>query len=484
VNTPNIISSSARLGVLSLCLAAAAACGVDSETSVPEPSDSGTQAADIAVDSAAADVPDTAAEMDVSESDSTPPVDMGPDASTVDIADDVPDVEEAPEISEQPDVPDVEDTPDVPDAGPPYWPLLPEGYSQSHFEEVPLDGEGKSVDLEAFAPENTVSFVVMLSGGPKDVWMRMSKLLTPLGHPLIKSQGSVTCITCLNRTQADQILATTLVPNAPDVPFYSKGKYTLEVWQFSVTPINGQFVTTEYTVTPITARILWKQWPEEPTAGTLDLNLYFTGAGEITAAVAEEHPRIVKMLAELQTALAAAGIDIGEVRYLDAPAEAPSAIETTVGVDSDLAALLGSTPDAAAGINLFFVSTIVKTELIDGSTGVVLGIAGGVPGPPWLEMGSPHSGVAVSLDDTEGVLDGEDGPQEKLGSVAAHELGHYLGLYHTVEQDGDFDHIDDTAEDSEAANLMYWAWTGAVDLTPGQGFVMLRHPSVWLKPGD
>jgi hypothetical protein len=39
-----------------------------------------------------------------------------------------------------------------------------------------------------------------------------------------------------------------------------------------------------------------------------------------------------------------------------------------------------------------------------------------------------------------------------LSRILSHELGHYLGLYHTIEKDGVADHLDDTAID----NLMYY----------------------------
>jgi hypothetical protein len=58
----------------------------------------------------------------------------------------------------------------------------------------------------------------------------------------------------------------------------------------------------------------------------------------------------------------------------------------------------------------------------------------------------------------------------------AHELGHYLGLYHAVEADGSTDQLDDTG----AANLMFHqpGTEAATGLSPTQAVVMRAHPAV------
>jgi hypothetical protein len=223
-----------------------------------------------------------------------------------------------------------------------------------------------------------------------------------------------------------------------------------------------------------------KKGDPESNSGKVNLNLWFTGFGEVTAETAEEHPRIIQMLANFSTIYEGAGISVGTVNYLNAAEDLPQSVETTLGIDSDLSMLFQSTAGAPAGVNVFFVSSIFKTELKNGQTGIVLGIAGGIPGPPFPAHGSPHSGVAISWDDTFGEND-------KMGSVLAHEIGHYLGLYHTTEQSipgnpelTQHDPIADTAED-DPDNLMFWAAAGGTALSPGQAYVMLRHPSVWLS---
>ncbi|HIA02275.1 MAG TPA: hypothetical protein EYN06_06435 [Myxococcales bacterium] len=417
---------------------------------------------------------------------------LNDDADRVDDADETTNAEDA-ENSDAPledaaepiDVePDIQDVPDLPEdiepPPPPFW-ELPEGYDQIHFEEVEFDMNGLTEDLKFTLPEDTFSFTVLLDGPPSGVYMRLSKLLTPLGYQLVKNQGDVLCITCPNRVYANHDLVTTLVPNSPEVTYKSKGKYTMKLRAFKMFKLEKGYYISPWHNSTITARILLKQGVPNADSGTIDLNLWFMGVDEVTAENAAENPRIVQMLVELNSIYETVGISVGKVNYLNAAEELTSNIETTLGVDSDLSLLFQSTQDAPPGINVFFVSDIIKTELKNGQQGIVLGISGGIPGPPFLAHGSPHSGVAVSWNDTLGKTD-------KIGPVLAHEIGHYLGLYHTTGQSNpqnpeftQHDPIADTPE-NDSSYLMFWAAAGGTSLSEGQGYVMLRHPSVWLSP--
>ena len=66
-----------------------------------------------------------------------------------------------------------------------------------------------------------------------------------------------------------------------------------------------------------------------------------------------------------------------------------------------------------------------------------------------------------------------------IGAVVfIHELGHYLGLFHTTE--GPSLSIHDPLPDTPrgGANNLMSEFMSSVVLTPGQGEVMLRHPAV------
>ena len=148
---------------------------------------------------------------------------------------------------------------------------------------------------------------------------------------------------------------------------------------------------------------------------------------------------------------------------------------------------LGCIPDRT--LDFFLVQ-----EIVGGRAGyIILGIAGGIPGPPTIR-GTGHSGVAVTMA-------GYDRDPVQLAQTMAHEGGHFLGLYHTTEAEGTaFDPLPDTPEckgDNDdngdgivsydeclgarkgADNLMFWAAGAEAEVvSDDQGFVVVRNPAV------
>jgi hypothetical protein len=133
-------------------------------------------------------------------------------------------------------------------------------------------------------------------------------------------------------------------------------------------------------------------------------------------------------------------------------------------------------------LHLYFVKSL------SGDFGDSIGVSSASPGlkTDIYSNGFPFSGVVVEYEGSSAFT---------VGSTAAHEIGHFLGLMHTVEENGIFvDIIEDTLEcpaygtnaicTEEGANyLMHWADLGpeGTILTPGQRRVMLRQ--IHVQPG-
>lgn len=99
---------------------------------------------------------------------------------------------------------------------------------------------------------------------------------------------------------------------------------------------------------------------------------------------------------------------------------------------AELRAMVSSAPLPVSTLELQSVDVFIVDELggdFSGS-GQLGGLSSGLPGPPALH-GTMASGVVVSTRTL-----GDERANKRLGRLWAHELGHFLGLYHTTENDG------------------------------------------------
>jgi hypothetical protein len=98
-------------------------------------------------------------------------------------------------------------------------------------------------------------------------------------------------------------------------------------------------------------------------------------------------------------------------------------------------------------------------------------VSNGVPGLPF----ATRDGIVVSTQQKAAY-------PEDWARVIAHEVGHYLGLTHTVEglPSEVFDNIADTSESDPVPYLMYFNATDSQSsfVTPDQGSVIRAHPLV------
>ncbi len=150
----------------------------------------------------------------------------------------------------------------------------------------------------------------------------------------------------------------------------------------------------------------------------------------------------------------------------------------TRDVDDVLAQARGTGSARNNSVHVIVVRTIGGSE--------PAGYAMGLPGP--FDADRSNAAVLVSTDayTSNGFLN-----VEGMASTMAHEVGHYLGLYHTSESSGtQHDPLPDTDECTDAScspafdNNIMTAGGGEerMAVTPNQAFVMRQHPLC--KPMD
>ncbi|MBI5609717.1 MAG: hypothetical protein HY902_12665 [Deltaproteobacteria bacterium] len=226
-------------------------------------------------------------------------------------------------------------------------------------------------------------------------------------------------------------------------------------------------------------------------SGTLPVVLWFTNQSRLSAQNAPNDANLQSALAKLGSIYGAVGIQLGTATYK----QVGGGIATSAAVidnDGELQQLFATADGSSEpGLHYFFIDQFAG----DGGGYVTLGQSGGIPGPPSFP-GLPHGGVAVAL----AYLDDD---VSTFAAVMAHEGGHYMGLFHTSEQNGkSFDPLLDTPQcpstndgdgdghlTSEecsghgATNLMFWlAGPDHSQLSADQRYVLLRNPTVSTGP--
>ncbi|MEY3013572.1 MAG: hypothetical protein RIT45_2307 [Pseudomonadota bacterium] len=337
-------------------------------------------------------------------------------------------------------------------------------------------------------PAGVVSFAITLIGDA-GVTHAVDDLKDPNGETLVFKNWGVSditggqmCLTCKVRIAPQVGASAALVPNAPGVDVVA-GTYTFRINAYRLIQ-QGSFSQPkkEKAGGKVEIVVALQKAAAKPKAGVLDVNLWYTGADELTAEKGPTDPRIAKWLARLKTIYAQIGVEIGEVRHF--PISADYEVAEVTAVDGGAFDEIGAaTAGAPAGLNFVFVREITSPF---GGFGAVLGVSGGIPGPVGVQ-GRPRNAVVVSTSDVPGGF-GAPAKEHDVGATMAHEGGHYLGLFHTSENDwGGFgpklhDPLPDTPE-KDATNLMFFdGGSGGSGLSPQQGDVVRGNP--WVKPKE
>ncbi|MGB0589323.1 MAG: hypothetical protein ACPGU1_06555 [Myxococcota bacterium] len=348
--------------------------------------------------------------------------------------------------------------------------------------EVTLDPEtGLSEVLTVDLPTDAVSLAISITGSP-GVYYAVDELKAPSGAELVSSGwymspnnpgGHQLCIPCANRISASSGAHATLVPMAPSVDVEA-GLYTFRIVAFDV--VVGQIWDPpefDFLGDTVQVKLIAKHASGGlPASGTLNLNLHFTGAAGLTAESAPSDARMLEALETFEAVYAQIGVGIGTITWRDID-DSYSFIDGIMGPEADFEAAAAQTDGAPPGVNFIFVDEIVDSSNPLGGFGVILGVSGGIPGPVGLQ-GTPRSAVIVDVSPPEMAGD------IPFGITMAHEMGHFLGLYHSSEMPfvNMHDPLPDTGE-NDVSNLMFFeASNGGTTLTDNQGSVIRGNPWV------
>jgi len=309
---------------------------------------------------------------------------------------------------------------------------------------------GLSAPFTVEIPADALSMLVVVTGA-SDTLYTLTEVTAP-GDTVVVKKGwfeggnSVVCLSCPNRIGAFYGTHAALIPNAPNVELVP-GTWTMQV---------GAFQSAGFIPSPDGAHVVVhiKRGAVLPSTGTLPIRAYYAVGGALDRADGED--RLAIMQSRLQQIYEPAGISV---------------LPETLAVDGLPAdATLLAIPGVATGLALdpTRVNVLIFDALNNGG-GPAAGfspVAGGT---------SPHGGSVVAVQSS---APGFQGTVDVLGDVVAHEVGHYLGLWHTRESGGlgIVDPLPDT-EDNSSDNLMTADLKGTV-LTPMQVEVLRRHPLV------
>ncbi len=322
-------------------------------------------------------------------------------------------------------------------------------------------------------PDNAVSFSIVTTTSSAANMPVVTSLTDPSGNQEASIGLDPWDPRVHVRLDPQNAINTMMVPMTNKYPLIHGGAYTFGTGIFSS--------STGAAIPGIPGiQLVYKLAPgARVSSGTLNLNIHILpmrghACSSGTTMSANTAPSILSRdIATMRRIYAKAGITLGTINYFD--------LNRT-----DLQSIDGTQPgaldplfSASAGHNEHAVNVFLVRSLSGGSTSfALLGVSGGIPGS--LTPGTVHSGVVVTFEAyCAFTMDGSS----IIGNVMSHESGHYLGLWHNVEQNGQGgndpthqDLLDDTTTSS--SNLMYWNEQGGEDLSQGQGFVMRNNTLV------
>lgn len=306
----------------------------------------------------------------------------------------------------------------------------------------------RTITLFAQGREDTIYVIERVEDGAGAVWVEAEPPERPidaLDRTLLVFPGPYLSA---NRVAWGDVVATAMIPNNPSV-IPAPGWWRVRL---AADPPPPPDETIELIAQLETGPV--------PARGRLDLHFHFTDAGNWSAESAPDNPDFRQMLNHVTVLLRDVGIDVGQITFRDVPV-----IRDTI-VASRLSRLLALS-EHEGGVSIFLVGRIE-----DERGGPMAGVAGSVPTSSAI-IGSGANGIAVARRFAM--------EPSALAMTVTHEIGHALGLFHTVETGTPYvDQLDDTPEgEASARNVMHPVAGGTAQrFSAEQGRVMRSSRSV------
>jgi hypothetical protein len=324
------------------------------------------------------------------------------------------------------------------------------------FEQVGFDIGGRSRLLRVEVPARTRSIAIVVDG-EQDTLFALAELRTPDGVDQVALPAGLELGAAMRAAYFDE--ASGAMPGRRRQAI-RLGLFThIHPDRPGAEPAAGEIGLRIASSEPSRVVDVEVLLPEENGASVLPINLVTVSSGGVAE---PPDPDALPFVARLRAVLAGGGVelrveeslrladvDLAGLSELSRPQEPPTS-------DSSRLALLGGAMVDGDALNVF---------VVDSMPAGVGGWTLGTPGPPRPD--TYYSGVLAAR------LDGGD----ELARILAHEICHYLGLWHVehVDEAGRLhvDPLDDT--EPQVGNLMDEEG-GGTRLTPDQGYVLARHP--------
>lgn len=354
------------------------------------------------------------------------------------------------------------------DGGSLYRDALPVAQNLSSMESVWSQSslvlnQGKG-QLDFTVAEGSQSFLLVVSGlldaeylisslsGPDGVLVRAEASEAEAGSGFGAAAGP---FFSPNRSVGDHGGATLLVPNDPLL------RLTPGPWVLGVTSSSAQQHELRVDRLELHAAGL-------PLRSVIPLTIHLSGAEGMTAALARDHERLDRALQRLEQIYEGAGLSFEPLTFVDLAPE--FRVLDAVDLRSQQALRMLGQGASRAGINLFIIERFESDNALLGDVG---GVSAAIPGDP--RGGEPLSGVVVATSFSE-----DEAARDLLGLTMAHEIGHFLGLFHSEEANGFEDNLSDTTA-GEGSNLMHHLSRPGFDvLSAEQGLVLRLNPAMEL----